>query len=133
MRNELQKLDARRDCITIAVAILETDIEEMWNRFDSGMCDLTTGNAVALAINRTLRPDRNIRVASDGSEEEFHCLFGEELVSLPTEVSTWLSRCLRGIPEEPIHFDLSLPRHLTVDWGGIVLSVVETEDDPIAA
>lgn len=131
MKNELQQLNARRDCVTIAVS--ETDIEEMWNRFDSGMCDLTTANAVAIAINRTLQSKKSIRVVSDAWDEEFHCLFDDEIVSLPIEVSVWLSRCLRGIREEPIHFGLSLPSGLIREGDELLFAIEEEGGESIAA
>lgn len=131
MRFELQTLDAGQVCVPIS--ILERDLDEMWNRFDSGMCDITTGNAVAIAINRTLGAERAIRVVADGMSDDYHCVFGKEVIPLPTQISVWLSRSLRGLREKPIRFGLWLPRSLAEELGPFALPAEEVAKASIAA
>ncbi|MDF1859114.1 MAG: hypothetical protein P1U87_02800 [Verrucomicrobiales bacterium] len=92
----------------ISCAITEKDIRTMLDRFDSGMADLTTSNAVAIALNRELGPDANIRVIGDSVRGEFFLLYNDRKLPLPRSVSVWLSGCFQGIPVEPIHFELGL-------------------------
>ena len=130
MRFELQKLDAGQVCVPIS--ILENDLDEMWNRFDSGMCDLTTANAVAIAINRTLKAETTVRVVTDGTSEDFHVVFHDQVFPLPVEISVWLNRCLRGLREKPIVFSIWVPRDLAAECSGITFPA-ENAEESIAA
>lgn len=81
----------------------------MLDRFDSGMADLTTSNAVAIALKRELQSEGDIRVISDTAQGKFVCLFDGEKIQLPEEVSSWLLGVFQGIPAEPVRFVLALP------------------------
>jgi len=92
----------------------------MLDRFDSGMADLTTSNAVAIALKRALGSDAKVRVLSDPVRREFYCLYERGKYPLPRKVSAWLGDCFRGISVEPIQFKISLPAPFAEAKGGSV-------------
>jgi hypothetical protein len=92
----------------ISCAVTEKDIRSMQDRFDSGMADLTTSNAVAIALKRELGPDAHVRVISDTANGDFSLLYEDRKLPLPRLVSDWLSGCFQGTPVKPIQFEMGL-------------------------
>lgn len=80
----------------------------MLNRFDSGMADLTTCNAVTFALKRELEPDAEVRVTSDSMHCGFFCSYNGKEYPLPGEVSDWLQLFFHGIPGAPMKFEITL-------------------------
>ncbi len=77
----------------------------MLDRFDTGMCDTSTSNAVALAANRhfhTNKPSSVIR--KDGGATLFVDSIG---YALSSETVEWLDSCLSGLPVRPIQIALT--------------------------
>ena len=95
--------------MNVSCAVTGKDIEMMLDRFDSGMADLTTSNAVAIALKRVLGRDAYVRVIGDGTGRQFFCLYEGGKAPLPAEVCDWLAGCFRGVPAEPIEFEICLP------------------------
>ncbi|MDF1811845.1 MAG: hypothetical protein P1V20_06510 [Verrucomicrobiales bacterium] len=80
-------------------AVESHHIDEMFRRFDSGMCDLSTSNAVALALAE--KWGAPVRVFQYGScwMADFQPV-GRQIV--PARFATWLDRIMVGLPVEPI-------------------------------
>lgn len=85
------------------------DIAVMLDRFDSGMADITTSNAVAIALRRELGPGAEVRVVSDPPHEGFFCLYRGRKIALPRQVSEWLSSCFHGASLRPLRFEIFFP------------------------
>ena len=86
------------------------DVAEMLTRYDSGMADRLTSNAIALAVKRILKPEHRVRVGYDRKEEHCFCNIDEYAISLPTELIPWLqaAECAQAV--EAISFSVSLPK-----------------------
>jgi len=77
-------------------------ILEMYYRYDSGICDQTTANAVALALSEKTR--ERVRVYHIG--RQWFARIGERTCELPPAVGKWLDRVDRGLNVAPftLHF-----------------------------
>ena len=84
------------------VRITKTHINEMYDRYDSGMCDRRSCNAVSLALSETL--SKPVRI--DTINGERHLIVGGQEIELPVEISDWLEKAEHGTAAEPIEFGL---------------------------
>ncbi|MEM0968776.1 MAG: hypothetical protein AAF191_02345 [Verrucomicrobiota bacterium] len=89
------------------IQVTDAHIEPMLDSLDSGMCDLETSNAVAIALRDHILGDApwHIRLREGrwtASQQ------GREL-RLPQKAGEWLTGCFQGAPPEPFRFSLVLP------------------------
>ena len=84
--------------------ITEKHIAEMYDRFESGLCDQATCNAVALALSE--RIGAKARVYRRNGKAMLDSLDGT--VELPGIVHQWLDAVDRGIPATPFQFEIEL-------------------------
>lgn len=76
----------------------------MYDRFESGLCDQSTCNAVALALKEMT--GRKIRVFR---RHGLALVQTESCISeLPIEVFKWLEEVDRGIVGKPFQFDIEI-------------------------
>ena len=73
----------------------------MYDRFDSGLCDHTTCNAVALSLRQIL--GEKVRVFRKNNTAILET--EGEVRPLPKSVYHWLDRVDRGIPVKPFQFE----------------------------
>ena len=80
-------------------------ISEMYDRFESGLCDHTTCNAVALSLSQILnQPLRVFRKHGVALLE----LPNQRITALPGQVRIWLEEVDRGLPPKPFCFELAI-------------------------
>lgn len=91
-----------------SIIVRREEIETMYDRFDSGMADITTTNAVALAIKRIVGPDRTVRVCRNEKMGTCSCLIGTLEIPLSGKVYQWLDSVESGKKPEPFSFVLRL-------------------------
>lgn len=84
------------------------DIEEMFDRFDSGMADHSTANAIILALKRTLGGAMPLRTRRAG-REGWTVKIGERSLALPEEANLWMAAMSEGRIVRPFSFALLLP------------------------
>lgn len=82
------------------------DIEEMLDRFDSGMADIRSANAIAIALNHLVRPE--IRGIMLHAESGWIFRVGDEEIELPGEVTRWMEKWSRGLPGGAFRFPVGL-------------------------
>ncbi len=83
--------------------ISQRHISEMYDRFDSGLCDLTTCNAAALALSQIA--GKKVKVFRKNGRAFFEG--GQGGGTLPEAVNTWLEAVDRGCLVKPFRFSLS--------------------------
>lgn len=105
------------------------DIDEMYERYDSGMADHTTANAVCLALRRLLRPGLNLKVNSTSHEHLCRLSVKGELFPLPTDVFWWLDNASRGCSVSPTSFSIAIPEELLE----IEMTATDSSKNAIAA
>ena len=97
-----------RKLTMIQIDVSPDDIREMHDRYQSGMCDTGTANAVSLALRKLIKPEYtpNIEYAANHSA----CLLriGEDKHLLPETVYWWLRDSENGIEVKPSHFTFSI-------------------------
>ena len=97
-----------RKLTMIQIDVSPDDIREMHDRYQSGMCDTGTANAVSLALRKLIKPEYtpNIEYAANHSA----CLLriGEDKHLLPQTVYWWLRDSENGIEVKPSHFTFSI-------------------------
>lgn len=95
--------------VGIQCFVTQRDIDTMLDRFDSGMADITTSNAVAIALRRELGPGADVRVVSSPTHDSFLCVYRGKKIALPRQVSDWLTNCFHGSPMPPLRFEMFFP------------------------
>ena len=94
---EKHSLDSPLHCI-----VTTSHISEMYQRFESGLCDQTTCNAVALSLSQLLgHPVRVFRRHGRALLELPH----RRITELPHRVCQWLEKVDRGLYPEPFRFE----------------------------
>jgi len=83
--------------------ISQRHISEMYDRFDSGLCDQTTSNAVALALSQIM--GEKVKVFRKNGRAVFEGSKGGD--TLPNTVHTWLESVDRGCMVKPFRFSLN--------------------------
>ena len=80
-------------------------ISEMYDRFESGLCDQTTCNAVALSLSQILNhPVRVFRKHGVALLE----LPNQQIKALPDRVRQWLEEVDKGLPPKPFRFEFAI-------------------------
>lgn len=94
----------------IRLEITFEDIEEMYDRYDSGMADPSTTNAVCLALRRKLRPECRPRVIFTSNQVQTCVLqVCSEHFPLSPDLCWWLDHSNKGHLAEPAVFTIELP------------------------
>ena len=75
----------------------------MYDRFESGFCDSSTCNAVALSIKQILK--QRVRIFHRDGKAILKT--SESTWTLPESVHDWLDRVDKGLPVQPFRFKLS--------------------------
>ena len=84
-----------------------TDVEEMFDAYDSGMCDIITSNCISRAVSRRL-PDMNkVRLRRHDGVGELE--IRSERIPVPDRLMRWLADAETGKRVEPIDFVLRIP------------------------
>ena len=104
---EESSLSPRADRLFISVN--PSHIEQMYDRFDSGMADLSTSNAIVIALKEVLGNEKPIRTVKL-SRGEWGISLGESTLPLPHEANQWMQLLWDGFLAPPIVFDLKLSR-----------------------
>ena len=86
--------------------ITNRDIEDMRDRYDSGMFDQTRSNAISLALQRAF-PGNGIQVVRRGTTLMAQSSDAE--VELGPGLAIWLRRLEAGCAEEPVSFVFPAP------------------------
>ncbi len=81
----------------------------MLDCYDSGMADVSTSNAIALALKNLLKPGHRVKVIRDPAGSEGFARVGRYEFALPEELFDWLERAERASPVDPISFRVALP------------------------
>lgn len=97
---------------TLDLSVTESHVNEMVDRFDSGLCDPGTSNAVCLALRDQVQLPSTLRVTFQRGR--LRAVLGEEWVELPEELGAWLRRAMEGWAVRPRTFRLELPAHWMV-------------------
>lgn len=100
--------DEKKHPVEVTVKVTDGDIEEMYGRFDSGMADHSTANAIVLALKRTFGvtiPLRTRRAGRDG----WTVKIGECALALPEEANHWMAAMSEGRIVRPFSFKILLP------------------------
>ncbi|GEM_PF-1372844 len=97
-----------RKLTMLQIDVSGDDIREMNDRYQSGMCDTGTANALSLALRKVIKPEYtpNIEFAPNHSA----CLLriGEDKHLLPQNVYWWLRDSENGIEVKPSQFSFSI-------------------------
>lgn len=96
----------------IRLDVTREDIEEMYAHYDSGMADLTTSNAVSLALQRILRSEYHPRIHCAANHHGCQLQIGSEFFPLSSGVYWWLDRTNQGNSVNPVSFGITLPEEL---------------------
>jgi|GEM_PF-3969725 len=95
------------------IEVTSEDIEQMEAAFNCPMSDITSRNAIAIALERVISAPP-VRVQFCEERRQACARIGDLTIPLPEEVALWLGRALRGIPVSPRLFHLhtaSNPTH----------------------
>lgn len=101
-----------RDLKLVRLAITYEDIEEMYDRYDSGMADRTTANAVCLALRKILLPEYHPQVVLASRHHACRLKVDSEYFSLSNELFWWLHETNVGGTVSPTSFAIVLPEEM---------------------
>ncbi|MEC5128447.1 hypothetical protein VSU19_16920 [Verrucomicrobiales bacterium BCK34] len=104
MRNRQLKL--------VRLDVNQEEIDEMYDRFDSGMADSTTANAVCLALRKIIRPEYHPQIEYASRHHACRLKVGSEKYSLPMPVFWWLHKLTVGGEVLPTSFTIVLPEEM---------------------
>ena len=91
------------------VYVDQSDVDRMLDCYDSGMFDVSTSNAVALALKRLFRSEHRVRVTRDVANHECFVQIDGHVSKLPEDLFDWLESAEHASPVEPVSFWLDLP------------------------
>jgi hypothetical protein len=74
----------------IQLDVSDDDIRAMEDRYNSGMCDRTTANAISLALRKRLLAQYKPKVEFASNHNSCELRIGEETYSLPQNLYWWL-------------------------------------------
>ena len=94
------------------VTVDQADVDQMLDCYDSGMFDISTSNAVALALKRLLRSEHRVRVTRESMSRECFVQIGDFQSRLPAELFDWLERAECASAVNPISFWVPMPNNL---------------------
>lgn len=86
-------LSSSSQVLPSTIEIRQDHIDEMYDRFDSGICDATRSNAVALTLSE--RMGRPVEVKTRESQRLLK--IGKDTYPLSEALNHWLSRAERGL------------------------------------
>ncbi len=92
--------------------VTREEIEEMYDRYDSGMADHTTSNAVSLALRKKMRSEFIPKIVSASGHDGCRLQVGGESIALSVEVCIWLDRAGKGFAVSPTAFPIVLPQEI---------------------
>jgi hypothetical protein len=95
--------------LRLSCRIDATDVEDMLDTYDSGMCDISTANCISRAIARRLSCDRGIRLIRHNKYRAELEIRGRR-IPISVELLNWLVAAETGVPVDPIEIVLDLPR-----------------------
>jgi len=96
----------------IQLDVSHDDIREMYDQFDSGMCDVGTANAVSIALKRRLRTKYTPRVIFASHHNACKLRINEDSYPLPQNLYWWLRNSKSGVEVTPSRFSLAIPPFL---------------------
>jgi hypothetical protein len=96
----------------VRLDVTTEDIEEMYDRYDSGMADHTTANAVCVALGKMLRSEYHPQIVSSSSHFGCRLNVGTEHFSLPMDLYWWLDKSSKGCVPAPTSFLIALPEEI---------------------
>lgn len=112
-------MDAHHDFVKLRVTVSRRTIERMWDRYESGMADRVTSNAIALAMRESIGSDHRVEVWRDDPGQRCLCRIGDgEELRLPRPVFDWLARAECGSAVKEISFALKVPGRYLCPTGG---------------
>jgi hypothetical protein len=91
-----------RTLSTIRLEVSLEDIEEMYDRYDSGMCDIGTANAISIALRKRIQARYGPVAVVASSYHTCEFRIGEERFALPQSLYWWLRESECGIRVEPL-------------------------------
>lgn len=103
------------DLKIVRLDVTYEDIEEMYERYDSGMSDRRTANAVCLALRKILRPQCHPQIVLASRHQACRLKVDSEYFSLPNELFCWLHETNVGGKVSPTSFTIVLPEEMFVE------------------
>jgi hypothetical protein len=97
-----------RKLTMIQIDVSPDDILEMHDRYQSGMCDTGTANAVSLALGKLIKPEYTPSIEFASSHSACLLRIGKDKHLLPQSVYWWLRDSENGIEVKPSHFTFSI-------------------------
>ena len=83
----------------------------MLERYDSGMADRMTSNAISLAIQNVVKEGIQVQVFTDRTGEKLCCRVNSHEFPLPARLVSWLNAAECGIAIRPASFAMTLPKN----------------------
>lgn len=94
------------------LGITHDDIREMNDRFNSGMCDIGTANAVSIALRKRFKAKYTPRIIFVSNHNACSLGIGTESYSLPQNLFWWLRESQNGMAVKPSQFSFAVPAGL---------------------
>ena len=104
-----------RELKFVRLDVTQEDIEEMYDRYDSGMADSTTANAVCLALRKKLHPEYHPKIEFASRHHACRLKLGEDHFSLPMPLFWWLHELTLGKIVSPSSFTIVLPEEMLIE------------------
>ena len=105
----------RSDISLQLVTVTQDDVDSMLDRYDSGMFDVSTANAIALALKRLLRSGQRIQLLRNPANRECSIGIDDYQVELPRELYAWLEKAEQASPVDRVSFWVPLPRDMLAE------------------
>ena len=96
----------------IRLVVTQNDIDEMYERYDSGMADLTTANAVCVALRKKIGDQFHPQIFLPSQRRGCRLKMGSECFPLPEELHDWLEKTNQGRVVCPTTFLIRLPEEI---------------------
>ncbi|MDF1815082.1 MAG: hypothetical protein P1V20_22960 [Verrucomicrobiales bacterium] len=100
------------DSIEFECEVTAPDIDKMFELFDSGMCDIASQNAAALAVKRSLRLKGPAKISRCGPGGKWWCDMGRRKLPVKSDLSNFFESVDSGNIPVGFRFKLLVPSDL---------------------
>ncbi|MEN8715741.1 MAG: hypothetical protein ABF384_12600 [Verrucomicrobiales bacterium] len=97
-----------RALVMMQLDVSQDDIQEMNDRFNSGMCDVGTANAVSIALRKRFKAKYIPRVEFASHHNACKLRIGTQTYSLPQSLFWWLRESQNGTAVKPSRFSFAI-------------------------
>lgn len=101
-----------RTLTMMQLGVTHDDILEMNDRFNSGMCDIGTANAVSIALRKRFKAKYIPRIIFASNHNACSLGIGTESYALPQNLFWWLRESQNGLAVKPSLFSFAIPATL---------------------